>query len=588
MARDFYASGEILSSNHPATSNTHHHEFFNQIHGFDDDTNPSNHHHQHQIFSLNPNAGLIHFSKQQHHNHHHHHHHHQISMTSGLEETSGGENLLMEDSSSSMRCSNVNFPCDIVSEERPPTITATRPQSQCLSLSLSPSNPSSISLQHFELRPHAQHDHVTVVGSSRQGYFGKPHHNLQMMMMMMMMNNSPNQHHHQNEFQILRSKYLAPVQELLNEICSLGTKQSDHEEMTMKNQKGEEQEWGGNNDDKDNHRHDDDLSARKHVPPLHSLEFMELHKRKAKLLSMLDEINRRHHHYRDQMRAVATAFETAAGVGAAETYTASAAKAMSRHFRCLRDGVARQIHATKKAMGEREDPVAPGMTRGDTPRLRLLDQAFRQQKVYSQMSLVDAHPWRPQRGLPERAVSILRAWLFEHFLHPYPSDVDKHILARQTGLSRSQVSNWFINARVRLWKPMIEEMYSEETRGEQKDEANISNQENDMLTGPIHEPNRMNRVDPESLSSIITNPSSITARKPSQTHQHATTSSFGSAFDFQLYGHQAVTYDGDSSNQVSGKVGQLQYSSSLLDGDHQALILPHRNLMGAQLVHDIV
>jgi hypothetical protein len=26
---------------------------------------------------------------------------------------------------------------------------------------------------------------------------------------------------------------------------------------------------------------------------------------------------------------------------------------------------------------------------------------------------------------------------------------------------RCQVSNWFINARVRLWKPMIEEMYED-------------------------------------------------------------------------------------------------------------------------------
>jgi hypothetical protein len=25
-----------------------------------------------------------------------------------------------------------------------------------------------------------------------------------------------------------------------------------------------------------------------------------------------------------------------------------------------------------------------------------------------------------------------------------------------------QVANWFINARVRLWKPMVEEMYKEE------------------------------------------------------------------------------------------------------------------------------
>ncbi|RZC52095.1 hypothetical protein C5167_020523 [Papaver somniferum] len=36
------------------------------------------------------------------------------------------------------------------------------------------------------------------------------------------------------------------------------------------------------------------------------------------------------------------------------------------------------------------------------------------------------------------------------------------MLASQTGLSKNQVSNWFINARVRLWKPMIEEIYKEE------------------------------------------------------------------------------------------------------------------------------
>ncbi|KAK4255122.1 hypothetical protein QN277_008159 [Acacia crassicarpa] len=32
--------------------------------------------------------------------------------------------------------------------------------------------------------------------------------------------------------------------------------------------------------------------------------------------------------------------------------------------------------------------------------------------------------WRPQqKGLPERAVSVLRAWLFDHFLNSYPTDV---------------------------------------------------------------------------------------------------------------------------------------------------------------------
>ncbi|XP_051129176.1 homeobox protein ATH1-like isoform X2 [Andrographis paniculata] len=69
--------------------------------------------------------------------------------------------------------------------------------------------------------------------------------------------------------------------------------------------------------------------------------------------------------------------------------------------------------------------------------------------------------WKPQRGLPERSVSVLRAWMFQNFLHPYPKDADKHLLALKSGLTRNQVSNWFINARVRLWKPMIEEMYAE-------------------------------------------------------------------------------------------------------------------------------
>ncbi|KAF8670487.1 hypothetical protein HU200_050503 [Digitaria exilis] len=69
--------------------------------------------------------------------------------------------------------------------------------------------------------------------------------------------------------------------------------------------------------------------------------------------------------------------------------------------------------------------------------------------------------WRPQRGLPEKCVAVLKAWLFDNFLHPYPKDHEKEVLAARSGLTRNQVSNWFINARVRLWKPMIEEMYQD-------------------------------------------------------------------------------------------------------------------------------
>ena len=90
--------------------------------------------------------------------------------------------------------------------------------------------------------------------------------------------------------------------------------------------------------------------------------------------------------------------------------------------------------------------IAAASRRGAPPSLTLADRerswesAFIQKHwALRQLRRGDQQSWRPQRGLPERAVAVLRAWLFEHFLHPYPNDVDKHILARQTGLSRSQV-----------------------------------------------------------------------------------------------------------------------------------------------------
>lgn len=35
-----------------------------------------------------------------------------------------------------------------------------------------------------------------------------------------------------------------------------------------------------------------------------------------------------------------------------------------------------------------------------------------------QLGRKDQQSWRPQRGLPERSVSVLRAWMFQNFLHP--------------------------------------------------------------------------------------------------------------------------------------------------------------------------
>lgn len=47
------------------------------------------------------------------------------------------------------------------------------------------------------------------------------------------------------------------------------------------------------------------------------------------------------------------------------------------------------------------------------------------------------------------SVRILKNWLTTHNRHPYPSDEEKEMLQRQTGLNKTQITNWLANARRR-------------------------------------------------------------------------------------------------------------------------------------------
>ncbi|XP_072988540.1 homeobox protein BEL1 homolog [Typha latifolia] len=463
--------------------------------------------------------------------------------------------------------------------------------------------------------------------SSNAAFNPSFHHNL-----------SPIQTIYQEPRQMRSSKYLIPARELLNEFCCLGGNSGP-----SKRNQPKPKQWGEGGSSS---------SSSSLNPSLNSLDILELQKRKSKLYSMLEEVDRRYRRYCEQMKVVVSSFEAVAGEGSAAVYSALASKTMSRHFRCLRDGIVGQIQAAKKAMGEK-DPVAPGSTRGETPRLKLLDQCLRQQKAFQQGGL-ESHPWRPQRGLPERSVSILRAWLFEHFLHPYPSDVDKHILARQTGLSRSQVSNWFINARVRLWKPMVEEMYLEETKEQDNHsshkttihEDNSYNNtsrpgqlESNQNPNPNPNSSKLHAVEHKptpadllhesgSLSSIINSShhhSSLRDAISSKASEHGarhyqqtprSTDNFGVVdMDFASYNQCSNQNFGGGSGGVSLTLGLQQHNGgsmnlsfspatqnslffsgepieenpsaqfSIIDGEAQNL--PYRNLMGAQLLHDL-
>ncbi|KZV26769.1 hypothetical protein F511_25333 [Dorcoceras hygrometricum] len=246
------------------------------------------------------------------------------------------------------------------------------------------------------------------------------------------------------------SKYLKPTQSLLEEMVGIGGK-----DMDAGNQKYVEKLSHGGL--KGFFRLASEIKAEFFSNELLSEKhgtFVSL----LKLLALLDEVERRYEEYYNHMEELVSSFEVIAGLGAGKSYTLLALQAMSKHFCSLRKAILSQIRVSKRKIEKDMPRISARLSQ-----LSLFDQESRHHRIPLQQIIQNSRQaWRPIRGLPENSVMILRAWLFEHFLHPYPNESEKLMLASQTGLSKNQISNWFINARVRLWKPMIEEMYKEE------------------------------------------------------------------------------------------------------------------------------
>lgn len=180
----------------------------------------------------------------------------------------------------------------------------------------------------------------------------------------------------------------------------------------------------------------------------------EAEAKKAQLLTLLQVVDDRYNQCLDEIHTVISAFHAATELDP-KIHTRFALHTISILYKNLRERISNYILAMGEDFGH--------SSTGD--RARSFEASFIQRQwALQQLKRKDQQLWRPQRGLPEKSVSVLRAWMFQNFLHPYPKDAEKHLLALKSGLTRSQVSNWFINARVRLWKPMIEEMYSEMNR----------------------------------------------------------------------------------------------------------------------------
>ncbi|KAI9319933.1 hypothetical protein BX666DRAFT_1917472 [Dichotomocladium elegans] len=125
-----------------------------------------------------------------------------------------------------------------------------------------------------------------------------------------------------------------------------------------------------------------------------------------------------------------------------------------------------------KSMSATDAAIPPPAAASTTPipAHRLLHQHHRHHHLQrNNTTLVGGADKKRQRNnLPKPVTAILKAWLAKHKKHPYPNEDEKCQLVRQTGLARNQISNWFINARRRILRPML--MEEDEDEEDEDDE----------------------------------------------------------------------------------------------------------------------
>ncbi|KAG7359908.1 homeobox KN domain containing protein [Nitzschia inconspicua] len=80
-------------------------------------------------------------------------------------------------------------------------------------------------------------------------------------------------------------------------------------------------------------------------------------------------------------------------------------------------------------------------------------------------------------SLPAAVVDYLRAWLLhpDHIHHPYPTEQEKAKMIADTGIDMKRLNNWFVNSRIRIWKPKYEAlMKQQKMQGKQSPQVPVA------------------------------------------------------------------------------------------------------------------
>eukprot|EP00210_Caulerpa_lentillifera_P002253 g2165.t1 len=101
--------------------------------------------------------------------------------------------------------------------------------------------------------------------------------------------------------------------------------------------------------------------------------------------------------------------------------------------------------------------LSAGSIRATTAHVYTGDEAemrarLKRKYTYEILSINNEISGRKKKGkLPSEATNVLKDWWTNNLVWPYPSEDAKKELEIQTGLSATQINNWFINQRKRHW-----------------------------------------------------------------------------------------------------------------------------------------
>mmetsp|Transcript_5301 Transcript_5301/g.15545 ORF Transcript_5301/g.15545 Transcript_5301/m.15545 type:complete len:389 (+) Transcript_5301:1866-3032(+) len=84
-------------------------------------------------------------------------------------------------------------------------------------------------------------------------------------------------------------------------------------------------------------------------------------------------------------------------------------------------------------------------------------------------------------SLPTHVVDYLKAWILSpaHIHHPYPTEEEKAKIQEDTGIELKKLNNWFVNNRIRFWKPRFEAM-----QRKQKQQGQAQDPQDHELSSP--------------------------------------------------------------------------------------------------------